>query len=136
VISKGGFTRVRRATETPFNMILEARPQQANLRCQQPAFRDLQILAFPLGQQGSSRHVIGRSWPRCPSVHFHRDDGSAHLLGSDVARHFREVVPLGNRLAVVYGSPHTFARQVGDVSHRVLVGVAIRGELSDGAGYP
>jgi len=26
VISKGGFTRVRRATETPFNMILEARP--------------------------------------------------------------------------------------------------------------
>ena len=26
VISKGGFTRVRRAAETPFNMILEARP--------------------------------------------------------------------------------------------------------------
>ena len=26
VISKGGFTRMRRATETPFNMILEARP--------------------------------------------------------------------------------------------------------------
>ncbi|MGB9275753.1 MAG: methyltransferase domain-containing protein [Terrimicrobiaceae bacterium] len=26
VLSKGGFTRVRRATETPFNMILEARP--------------------------------------------------------------------------------------------------------------
>jgi ubiquinone/menaquinone biosynthesis C-methylase UbiE len=26
VISKGGFTRIRRATETPFNMILEARP--------------------------------------------------------------------------------------------------------------
>jgi hypothetical protein len=26
VISKGGFTRTRRATETPFNMILEARP--------------------------------------------------------------------------------------------------------------
>jgi hypothetical protein len=26
VISKGGLTRIRRATETPFNMILEARP--------------------------------------------------------------------------------------------------------------
>jgi len=26
VIGKGGFTHVRRATETPFNMILEARP--------------------------------------------------------------------------------------------------------------
>lgn len=26
LISKGGFTRIRRATETPFNMILEARP--------------------------------------------------------------------------------------------------------------
>jgi SAM-dependent methyltransferase len=26
VLSKGGFTRIRRATETPFNMILEARP--------------------------------------------------------------------------------------------------------------
>jgi hypothetical protein len=26
VISKGSFTRIRRATETPFNMILEARP--------------------------------------------------------------------------------------------------------------
>jgi hypothetical protein len=26
VILKGGFTSVRRATETPFNMILEARP--------------------------------------------------------------------------------------------------------------
>jgi hypothetical protein len=26
VISKGGSTRMRRATETPFNMILEARP--------------------------------------------------------------------------------------------------------------
>jgi hypothetical protein len=26
VILKVGFTRVRRATETPFNMILEARP--------------------------------------------------------------------------------------------------------------
>jgi hypothetical protein len=26
VISNGGFTRIRRATETPFNMILEARP--------------------------------------------------------------------------------------------------------------
>jgi hypothetical protein len=25
VIQKGGFTKVRRATETPFNMILEAR---------------------------------------------------------------------------------------------------------------
>ena len=49
-------------------------------------------------------------WPRFPAPNFHRDDGSAHLLGSDVARHFREVAPLGNRLAVVYGSPHTFAR--------------------------
>ena len=26
VVTKGGFTRVRRATETPFNMVLEARP--------------------------------------------------------------------------------------------------------------
>jgi hypothetical protein len=26
VITDGGFRRVRRATETPFNMILEARP--------------------------------------------------------------------------------------------------------------
>jgi hypothetical protein len=26
VITAGGFTTVRRATETPFNMILEARP--------------------------------------------------------------------------------------------------------------
>jgi hypothetical protein len=26
VILKGGFTRVRRAAETPFNMIIEARP--------------------------------------------------------------------------------------------------------------
>ena len=26
VLAKGGFTRVRRVTETPFNMILEARP--------------------------------------------------------------------------------------------------------------
>jgi hypothetical protein len=26
VIEQGGFTRVRRATETPFNLILEARP--------------------------------------------------------------------------------------------------------------
>jgi hypothetical protein len=26
VILKGGFTSVRRATETPFNMIMEARP--------------------------------------------------------------------------------------------------------------
>ena len=26
VLGEGGFTRVRRATETPFNMVLEARP--------------------------------------------------------------------------------------------------------------
>ena len=26
VVTKGGFSRLRRATETPFNMILEARP--------------------------------------------------------------------------------------------------------------
>jgi hypothetical protein len=26
VLKQGGFTRVRRATETPFNLILEARP--------------------------------------------------------------------------------------------------------------
>ena len=26
VIKQGGFTRVRRATETPFNLVLEARP--------------------------------------------------------------------------------------------------------------
>ena len=26
MITKGGFRRIRRATETPFNMILEARP--------------------------------------------------------------------------------------------------------------
>jgi hypothetical protein len=26
VLNQGGFTRVRRATETPFNLILEARP--------------------------------------------------------------------------------------------------------------
>jgi len=26
VITSGGFTRFRRATETPFNMVLEARP--------------------------------------------------------------------------------------------------------------
>ena len=26
VVNEGGFTRVRRATETPFNLILEARP--------------------------------------------------------------------------------------------------------------
>jgi len=26
VVTQGGFTRFRRATETPFNMILEARP--------------------------------------------------------------------------------------------------------------
>jgi len=26
VITSGGFTRVRRATETPFNLVLEARP--------------------------------------------------------------------------------------------------------------
>ena len=26
VIKQGGFSRVRRATETPFNLILEARP--------------------------------------------------------------------------------------------------------------
>jgi len=26
VLTEGGFTRVRRATETPFNLILEARP--------------------------------------------------------------------------------------------------------------
>jgi hypothetical protein len=26
VITRGGFTRFRRATETPFNLILEARP--------------------------------------------------------------------------------------------------------------
>jgi hypothetical protein len=26
VMSQGGFTRIRRAHETPFNMVLEARP--------------------------------------------------------------------------------------------------------------
>jgi hypothetical protein len=26
VLKQGGFTRVRRATETPFNLVLEARP--------------------------------------------------------------------------------------------------------------
>jgi hypothetical protein len=26
VVTRGGFTRFRRATETPFNLILEARP--------------------------------------------------------------------------------------------------------------
>jgi hypothetical protein len=26
VLTKAGFTRVRRATETPFNLVLEARP--------------------------------------------------------------------------------------------------------------
>ena len=26
VVTKGGFTRFRRAAETPFNMVLEARP--------------------------------------------------------------------------------------------------------------
>ena len=32
-------------------------------------------------------------------------------------------------MAVVYSGPHTFSRQVGNVSHRVLVGVAICGEV-------
>lgn len=26
IVTEGGFTRVRRATETPFNLVLEARP--------------------------------------------------------------------------------------------------------------
>lgn len=26
VLEQGGFTRIRRATETPFNLVLEARP--------------------------------------------------------------------------------------------------------------
>jgi hypothetical protein len=61
------------------------------------------------GKRLSRHDVVRRSWPCRPTVHFHRDDDSADLLGSDVARHFREVPPLGNRLAVVDSGPHTFA---------------------------
>src|SRR4029077_6543325 len=34
-----------------------------------------------------------------------------------------------NRLAVFYNGPHTFARQVGNMRHCILVGVAICGEV-------
>ena len=46
-----------------------------------------------------------------------------------MARHFRGVALRRNWLAIVHNSPHTFASQLGDVSNRVLVGVAICGEV-------
>jgi len=58
----------------------------------------------------SSGQVIWRSWPRRPAPNLHRDDGAANLSGSDVARHFREVAPLGNLLTTLYSGPYTFAR--------------------------
>jgi len=73
--------------------------------------------------------VKGRRWPRFSAPDFYRDDRAANLFGSDVVRHFRKLAPAGNGLAVVYSGPHTFSRQVGNVSHRVLVGVAICGEV-------
>jgi hypothetical protein len=53
------------------------------------------------GQQCSSGHVIGRSWPRCLASDFYRDDSSADLLGSDLARHFRALPSRRNMLTVV-----------------------------------
>jgi hypothetical protein len=41
---------------------------------------------------------------------FHRDDSAATPVGSDVARNFRELAALRNRLSSFQGSPHAFAR--------------------------
>ena len=73
--------------------------------------------------------MVRRSRPCFPAPDLYRDDGAANLFGSDVVRHFRKLPPAGNGLAVVYSGPHTFSRQVGNVSHRVLVGIAICGEV-------
>ena len=53
------------------------------------------------GQQCSRGHVIGRSWPRCLASDFYRDDSSADLPGSDLARHFRAPPSRRNMLTVV-----------------------------------
>jgi hypothetical protein len=46
-----------------------------------------------------------------------------------MARHFGEVAPVGNLLAAFYSRPHTFGGKVGEMSHCVLVGVAVCGEV-------
>ena len=78
----------------------------ANGRCP----RGIELFGEGLGHgQRSSGHVIGRSWPRFPAADLHRYDGPADFLRSDMARHFRALTSRGNTLAIVYGSPHTFA---------------------------
>jgi hypothetical protein len=45
-----------------------------------------------------------------------------------MAGHFRSLAR-GQRLAIVYSGPHSLGRQVRNVSHGVLVSVAIGGEV-------
>jgi hypothetical protein len=47
----------------------------------------------------------------------------------DVTWHFRGLPSRWNLLTVVQGSPHTLARQLGDMSHRVFVGVTVCGQV-------
>src|ERR1700730_2180200 len=80
-------------------------------------------------QPGSGGHVIGRSWPRFPAPDFHRDDCPSYFLGSDLARHFGALSPRGNGLAAFDSRSHALARQFGDMSDRVLVGVTVCGQV-------
>ena len=86
---------------------------------------DLQRKASHCGHQGSSGHVIGRSWPRFTAPDLHRNSSRARPPGIESGSAFGTLAAWGNRLAVVYRGPHTFSRQRGDVSDRVLVGMAI-----------
>ena len=79
---------------------------------------------------GSRGHVIRRRWPRFPAPDFHGNDGAADFLRSaDLAWHFGALSPRRNGLAVFQNRSHPFARQFGDVSNRVLVGVAVCGQV-------
>jgi hypothetical protein len=67
--------------------------------------------------------------PRHPTLNFRWDNIAADLHGSNEARHVIDLAPPGNWFAAFHRGPHVFACQVGDVSHRMLVGVTASGKV-------
>jgi hypothetical protein len=56
--------------------------------------------------------------------------GPPDFLRANELWNVREAAPGGNRLAAFDSHPHTFSCQVGDVGHRVLVGIPVCGKVS------
>jgi hypothetical protein len=86
----------------------------------------------PIGRCAGAPASIGSTEWRtglcCGSPDRHRNHGPADF-GLKIARHFRRLTRTGNRLAALHKCSDMLGCAFRDVSHRVLVGVAVSGEV-------